>query len=158
MNCQRYKVFWLICDPNGSLKYSSWVVLRTTLGKLFYMQIRSAITEKSILLNISATMHDNVTEMVFIPMFSWSRIKIKALKKLPHPYILSLCKLVAAITEKSTLLNISATLHDNVTEMVSISMFSWSKIKIKALKMLPYPYTSSCTPCWRIMTFITTTK
>ena len=100
----------MICDPNGSLKYSSWVVLRTTLGKLFYMQIRSAITEKSILLNISATLHDNVTEMVSIPMFSWSRIgNIKVLQKLPHPYILSLCKLVAAITEKSTLLNISAT-------------------------------------------------
>ena len=108
------------------------------MGNFFYLQIRAAITEKSILLNISATLHDNVTEMVSIPMFSWSRINIKVLKKLPHPYIWSLCKLVAAITEKSTSLNISATLHDNVTEMVSIPMFSWSRIKIKALKMLPH--------------------
>ena len=47
----------------------------TTLEENFYMQI-SAMIEKSILFNIVESMHDTVTKMVSISMFSRSIIRI----------------------------------------------------------------------------------
>ena len=111
MNVNKYKVFCLICHHIGSMKYSNLVVLRTTLGKMCYMQISTAITENMILLNISGNIHDNVSKKVSIPRFSWSRIKIKALEKLSHQYISSICKLVTTIDEKAIFPNKMYTDH-----------------------------------------------
>ena len=104
------------------------------------MQIRAAITQKSIIINILASIRGNVTYMVSRPMFSWPTIQMKAFKKLSHEYILPVCKLVAAITEKTTFINNFTSIHHNVTKMVSMPMFSWSKIQMKALKQLSHEY------------------
>ena len=48
MNSLKYKVFWWIWLPMGSLKKSSRVVLITTFGKNIYMQISAAIIENRI--------------------------------------------------------------------------------------------------------------
>ena len=48
----------------GSLKHFSRVVLTTTLGNNFYMQIRDSIAEKPIFVNMFENIHDNVTNMV----------------------------------------------------------------------------------------------
>ena len=60
---------------------SSWVVTRLTLGNFFYMQISAAIIEKPILFNIAENIHDYVTQIVSIPMLSWSLIKIDTIRK-----------------------------------------------------------------------------
>ena len=44
------------------------------LGELFYMQISASIIEISIVFNIVESMHDTLTKMVSIPMFSRSVI------------------------------------------------------------------------------------
>ena len=51
MNSLKYKVFWWIWLPMGSLKKFSRVVLMTTLGKNIYMQISAAIIENRISFN-----------------------------------------------------------------------------------------------------------
>ena len=57
----------------GSLMKSSWVrvITPTTLGKFLYMQISTAIIKKIILFNTVESMHDNVTNMMYMLMFSW---------------------------------------------------------------------------------------
>ena len=52
----------------GSLMKSSWVF--TQLGNIF-MQISTAIIEKSVLFNTVESMHDNVTTIMSMRMFSW---------------------------------------------------------------------------------------
>ena len=63
----------------GSLMKSSWVVTPTTLGNFFYMQIIASIIETSIVFNIVERMHDTVTKMVSIPMFSRTVIRINTI-------------------------------------------------------------------------------
>ena len=41
------------------------------LGEFFCMQISAAIIEKSVLFNSVESMHDNVTKMMSMLMFSW---------------------------------------------------------------------------------------
>ena len=41
------------------------------LGEFFYMQISEAIIEKSVLFNTVESMHDNVTKIMSMLMFSW---------------------------------------------------------------------------------------
>ena len=60
----------------GSLKKFSRVVLMTTLGNKFYMQISAAIIENPIFFNNFFAMNSNVTKMVSTPILSWSRIMI----------------------------------------------------------------------------------
>ena len=55
-------------------------------------------------------------------------------------YLFCLCKLIAAITEKPMFFNIFATMHGNVTNMVSRPMFSWSMITIKTFKKFSHVY------------------
>ena len=68
----------------GPLKHFSWGVLMTTLGNFLNVEISSAITKEPIFLNIFRTMHDSVTNLVYRPMFSCSRNKIKAWKQCLH--------------------------------------------------------------------------
>ena len=104
------------------------------------MQIRAAIAQTDIIYNIFGSIHDNVTKMVSRPMFSWSTIQMKALKKSLHEYIWPVCKLAVAITEKTTFINNFASIHHNVTKMVSRPMFLRSTIQMKALKKLSPEY------------------
>ena len=64
-----------------SLMKSRWVIIPTTLGKFFYMQISASIIEKSMLFNIveSIYMHDTLTKIVSIAMFSMSVIRINTI-------------------------------------------------------------------------------
>ena len=64
----------------GSLKQIRLVVLVTTLGNFFYMQIRAAIVKIHIFFHIFATTHANVTQMVSKCMFTWSNSTLDALK------------------------------------------------------------------------------
>ena len=41
------------------------------LGEFFFMQISAAIIEKSVLFNTVESMHDNVTKIMSMLMFSW---------------------------------------------------------------------------------------
>ena len=43
-------------------------------GELFYIQISAAIIEKSVLFNTVESMHDNVTQIKSMLMFSWLMI------------------------------------------------------------------------------------
>ena len=54
----------------GSLLKSSWVVTPITVGN-FFMQISTAIIEKSFLFNTVESMHDNVTKIMSMLIFSW---------------------------------------------------------------------------------------
>ena len=74
MNSLKYKVFWWIWFPMGSLKRSIRVVLMITLGKNIYMQISAAIIENRIFINNFFVMNSKVSKMVSTPIFSWSRI------------------------------------------------------------------------------------
>ena len=76
MNSLKYKVFWWIWLPMGSLNKFSRVVLMTTLGKKYYMQISAAIIENRIFFNNFFVIKDNVRKIVSTPIFSWSRITI----------------------------------------------------------------------------------
>ena len=49
------------------------------LGEYFYMQISASSIEKYILFNIVESMHDTVTQIVSIPMFSGSVIRINTI-------------------------------------------------------------------------------
>ena len=100
------------------------------LGNSFNMQIRAAITESHIFINIYASIHSNVAKMVSRPMFSWSMIKIKALRELSHVCIYHIWKLVAAIIEKHVFIKILKNIRDNLIRVVSIPMFAWSRITI----------------------------
>ena len=60
----------------------SWVVILTTLGNIFYVQISVAFIETPILFNIVKGMHDTVTKMESILyMFSRSIIRINSIRK-----------------------------------------------------------------------------
>ena len=72
-------VFWWICHHVGSV--ISWIFILTTLGNNFYMQISATIIEIPVLFNIIKTMHDTVTKMVSIHMFSRSMISINTISK-----------------------------------------------------------------------------
>ena len=74
MNSLKYKVFWWIWLPMGSLKKSSRVVLMITLGKNIYMQISSAIIENRIFFNNFFVMNSKVSKILSTPIFAWSRI------------------------------------------------------------------------------------
>ena len=63
----------------GSLINSSWVITPITLGNFFNMQISTSIIETFILFNIVESMHDTLTQMVSIPMFSGSVIRINTI-------------------------------------------------------------------------------
>ena len=63
-NVVKYKVFWWIYNPMGSLKKFNLVVLWTTLSTCVNMQISAAITEISIFFNILATMHYIILNIV----------------------------------------------------------------------------------------------
>ena len=76
MNSLKYKFFWWIWLPMGSLKKFSRVVLMTTLGQKNYMQISAAIIENRIFFNNFFVINGNVTKIVSTPIFSWSRITI----------------------------------------------------------------------------------
>ena len=76
MNSLKYKVFWWIWLPIGSLKKFSRVVILTTLGKKNYEQISAAIIENRIFFNNFFIINDKVTKIVSTPIFSWSRITI----------------------------------------------------------------------------------
>jgi hypothetical protein len=104
------------------------------------MQIRVAITEKSVFKNICAMKHDNVTKMVSTPMLSWSRMQLKPFRIMSDVYIWSVCKLVAAIMEKNVFINSFVNIPDNVTKMMSRPMFSWSRIKIMSFKNKSHEY------------------
>jgi len=47
---------------------------------IFYMQTSASIIERSIVFNTVESMHDSVTKMVSIPMFSKSLIKINTIR------------------------------------------------------------------------------
>ena len=72
-NVVKYKVFWWIYNPMGSLKKLKLVVLWTTLGNCVNIQISAAITETSIFFNIFPTMHYIISKIVSSHMFSWSK-------------------------------------------------------------------------------------
>ena len=72
-------VLWWICHRMGSLMNSSWVITPITLGNYFYMHISASIIEKSILFNIVESMHDTVTQIVSIPVFSGLVIRINTI-------------------------------------------------------------------------------
>ena len=80
----KLNVFCLVYHLMASLRLFNGVVLRATSGKFFYMLISAAITENFVLFNIFAHFHDNVSRMMSIPRFSWSRSKMKAFIKLSH--------------------------------------------------------------------------
>ena len=56
------------------------VVIETTLGNLYYMQIGASIIEKYIGFNIVECMQDTVTKIVSIPMFSKSMIRVNTIR------------------------------------------------------------------------------
>ena len=82
MNSLKYKVFWWIWLPMGSLKKFSRVVLMTTLGNNIYMQISAAIIENRIFINNFFIINNQVSKMVSTPIFSWSRITMNIFMEL----------------------------------------------------------------------------
>ena len=95
------------------------------------MQISAAIIEKSSLFNIVENIHDSVTKMVSIPMFSRSKISINTLRNYRHIYLFRIWKLAAAIITNPSFFNFSDSMHDNEIKVVSITTFSRSRIMIK---------------------------
>ena len=61
----------------GPSRHLSRVAKKSTLGNFIYMQIRTAIAQKPIFLNIFITIHGNMINIVSTPMFSWSKIVFK---------------------------------------------------------------------------------
>ena len=64
----------------NALMKSNWVVIPTALGEMFYCKlVPPCIIEKSILFNIVESMHDTVTKMMSMRMFSRSMIRINTI-------------------------------------------------------------------------------
>ena len=100
-----------------SLKHFSWVVLLTTLGNFCNMQIKVAITKKQTFFNISGSMHDSVSQKMSRPMFSWSKIYLKAFKQVKNPFArVSHMQIRVAITEKPIFFNISGSMQNNTSK------------------------------------------
>ena len=60
---------------------SSWVVIPTTLGGEFFMQMRGAIIEKPILFNIVKRMRGTLSKIVSLAIFSRSVNRINIVRK-----------------------------------------------------------------------------
>ena len=95
------------------------------------MQVSASIIRHSILFNIVESMHDTLTKMVSVPMFSRSMIRIHTIWNQWHMYLFRICKLATAIVAKPTFFNSSDNMHDNEITVVSTTLFSWSRIMIK---------------------------
>ena len=131
-NVVKYKVFWWIYNPMGSLKKFNLVVLWTTLSNCVNMQISAAITEISIFFNILATMHYIILKIVSTHIFSWSKNVVFNV----NTHIIMCMQIRTAIIEKPNFVNIWKTMHYNIMKLVSTYMFPWSRNIILSLKML----------------------
>ena len=98
--------------------------------EIFYMQISASIIETSILFNIVESMDDTFRNMVSIPMFSRSVIRINTTRNDWHIYLFRICKLATAIIAKLSIFNISASMHGNYLNVMSTTTFSWLRIMI----------------------------
>ena len=100
---------------------SSWLVILTTLENFFYMQISVAIIEITILFNNVKNSHGTVKQMVYIPIFSRSMVRINTIRKVlfSHRHY---CK--------TSFFNICERMHDNKIPIASTCTLSWSGIMI----------------------------
>ena len=125
----KYKVFWRIYNPMGSLNTFNLVVLWTTLSNCVNMQISAAITETSIFFNILATALYHLQNCVYT-------LCSHGQKMLSYEDAYMCMQIRTAIVEKPHFFNIWKTMHDIIMKLVSTYIFPWSRIIILSLEML----------------------
>ena len=129
-NVVKYKVFWWIYNPMGSLKKFNLVVLWTTLSNCVNMQISAAITEISIFFNILDYALYHLKNCVYTYIFMVKKCCLM------NTHIIMCMQIRTAIIEKPNFVNIWKTMHYNIMKLVSTYMFPWSRNIMLSLKML----------------------